>query len=279
MSLPSNVKCPSDVYNNTEITTEQKPLYSFIDLTASPSDLCQSPSKKAEERYKICRRHSNPTNVDMPTKKSENDSELKNIVHMNKDGTSIIRPDQLVDSPLNYSKRKKVQALYSSDEDKPLIRIRKNKKRNLGRSKVEINPPESRKELDQIKKCQVIADRLTVPDNYVYGAILQTLKSKNSRHPYKIKKWLLSEIEIKWSQPSKRATPKTMAAIKGLPPSERSSLLLLDALKTSNHICSDDRSNEFQVNLQNETCHNVEIKGIMNSVSTKYHRHIDILPI
>ena len=114
-----------------------------------------------------------------------------------------------------------------------------------------------------MKKCNIVADRLAVPDNFVYGALIKRHKSKNSRHPYTIKKWLASDIEIKWSEASTRSSQKDKTNSNNFSTSKPSSLLLLDALEISVPSCSDDevRKVVVQDKVQSEIFHHVKNKG------------------
>ena len=130
----------------------------------------------------------------------------------------------ILDSPIRSSKLhgRKTRILSSSEEDEPTSDSEEETKKEQSCKNDSISMQESCK----IKRCNVITDRLSVPDHFVYGAIVKKHKSKNSRNPYIIQKWLASDNKFKRSS-SDRLKISHKYSHKTL------SLPLLDALEAS----------------------------------------------
>ena len=130
----------------------------------------------------------------------------------------------ILDSPIRSSKfhGRKTRILSSSEEDEPTSDSEEETRKKQSRK----NDSSSNWESCKVKRCNVFTDRLSVPDHFVYGAIVKKHKSKNSRNPYIIQKWLASDNKFKRSR-SDRPKISHKYSNKAI------SLPLLDALKTS----------------------------------------------
>jgi hypothetical protein len=165
-----------------------------------------------------------------------NHKETSEQITLNKARTKSVQPPPLerAGSPISGFKKKKLRVLSSSssEEDEPILL--KSKIRRLNKREKEIVAQQLQHKTNvidkRVKPCKILAHRLSVPDQYTFGAHLKKQSSRNSRHPYTIKKWLKLNKNTKLSkdinEPKKKTTENQLLLNKG------SSLLLLDALET-----------------------------------------------
>ena len=140
-------------------------------------------------------------------------------------------PLEIAGSPISEFKRKKLRVLSSSssEEDEPILIKSKNRRLNKKEKKIAKTTKASDK---RTKPCKILAHRLSVPDHYTFGAQLKKHYSKNSRHPYTIKKWLKLNKNTKLSKGVNKTKNQKKTSEHQLLLNEGVSVLLLDALKT-----------------------------------------------
>ena len=116
----------------------------------------------------------------------------------NIDSDSNISECNIFDKPLTTSssipetKRKRLRVLStSSEEDEPLVLRKKNR-----RTSINVSHKKRTHIKDKIKPCSIVTDSLNIPDEYTYGALLKRHYSRNSRHPYIIRKWLKTNKKL-----------------------------------------------------------------------------------
>ena len=116
----------------------------------------------------------------------------------NVDSDSNISECNIFDKPITPSssipetKRKRLRVLStSSEEDEPLVLRKKNR-----RTSTNVSQKKRTNIKDKIKPCSIVTDSLSIPDEYTYGALLKRHHSRNSRHPYTIRKWLKTNKKL-----------------------------------------------------------------------------------
>ena len=116
----------------------------------------------------------------------------------NIDSESNISECNFFDKPMTPSssiydtKRKRLRVLSSSsEEDEPLVLRKKNR-----RASTNVSQKKRTNIKDKTKPCSIVTDSLSIPDEYTYGALLKRHYSRNSRHPYTIRKWLKTNKKL-----------------------------------------------------------------------------------
>ena len=128
----------------------------------------------------------------------------------NIDSDSNISECNIFDKPMTPSssihdtKRKRLRVLSSSsEEDEPLVLRKKNR-----RTSINVSQKKRTNFKDKIKPCSIVTDSLSVPDEYTYGALLKRHHSRNSRHPYTIRKWLKTNKKLNLTK--RRISPQSL---------------------------------------------------------------------
>jgi len=107
-------------------------------------------------------------------------------------------------SSIHDTKRKRLRVLSSSsEEDEPLVLRKKNR-----RTSTNVSQKKRTNIKYKIKPCSIVTDSLNIPDEYTYGALLKRHHSRNSRHPYTIRKWLKTNKKLNLTK--RRISPQSL---------------------------------------------------------------------
>ena len=119
-------------------------------------------------------------------------------------GRNIFDKPMTPRSSIPETKRKRLRVLSSSsEEDEPLVLRKKNR-----RTSINVSQKKRTNFKDKIKPCSIVTDSLSVPDEYTYGALLKRHHSRNSRHPYTIRKWLKTNKKLNLTK--RRISPQSL---------------------------------------------------------------------
>ena len=129
----------------------------------------------------------------LPRKARDNKKSSQSPYNRQKSGISSKSPDD-PPTPGRHRKKKLPILSDSSEEDRELPSNTKRGAKHKNNA-ASVRGQKLKWRQHKLKDCKVRADKLLVPDHFVYGAIVKKNVSRKSCHPYIVRKWLASDSD------------------------------------------------------------------------------------